>query len=103
VQGKADTSSLSYAEAPGLPRSIRWTSRGQERSARPDVQAALTVVGRRDPGRDIQPIDLARANLNGATLNGARWPEGELVPEGWRLDTGSGRLEQAGTRPAEAD
>ena len=66
------------------------------------------MVGRRDPGRDIQPIDLARANLNGATLNGAtlngaRWPEGELVPEGWRLDTGSGRLEQAGTRPAEAD
>jgi len=93
-----------------LPRSIRWTSRGQERSARPDVQAALTVVGSRDPGRDIQPIDLARANLNGATLTsagltGARWPEGEPVPEGWRLDTGSGRLEQAGTgsRPAEAD
>jgi len=93
-----------------LPQSIRWTSRGQERSTRPDVQAALTVVGRRDPDRDIQPIDLARANLNGATLTGAdltdaRWPEGELVPEGWRLDTGSGRLEQAGTgsRPAEAD
>jgi uncharacterized protein YjbI with pentapeptide repeats len=68
------------------------------------------VVGRRDPDRDIQPIDLARANLNGATLTGAdltdaRWPEGELVPEGWRLDTGSGRLEQAGTgsRQAEAD
>ena len=78
-----------------LPWSIRWTSRGQERSTRPDVQAALTVVGRRDPDRDIQPSDLARANLNGATLTGAdltdaRWPEGELVPEGWRLDTGSG-------------
>ena len=88
------------------------------------------MVGRWDPDRGIQPIDFARAtlngttltsadlaradligaklssaNLNGADLTDARWPEGELVPEGWRLDTGSGRLEQAGTgsRPAEAD
>ncbi len=78
------------------------------------------MVGRRDPDRGIQPIDPARATLTSADLTGAklssatlnsadltdaRWPEGELVPEGWRLDTGSGRLEQAGTgsRPAEAD
>ena len=93
------------------------------------------MVGCRDPDRGIQSIDLARATLNGTTLTSAdlaradlaradligaklssanlnsadltdaRWPEGELVPEGWRLDTGSGRLEQAGTgsRPAEAD
>jgi uncharacterized protein YjbI with pentapeptide repeats len=63
------------------------------------VRITLQVA---DPDRDTQPIDLARANLNGATLTGAdltdaRWPEGELVPEGWRLDAGSGRLEQAGT------
>ncbi len=31
-----------------------------------------------------------RADLARADLTGARWPEGELVPEGWRLDTGSG-------------
>ena len=95
-----------------MPRSIRWTSRGQERSTRPDVQAALTVVGHRDPDRDIQPIDLARATLNGATLTSAdltgaklssadltdadltdaRWPEGELVPEGyWLRPTGARR------------
>jgi hypothetical protein len=40
----------------------------------------------------VPDLACARANLNGATLTGtdltdARWPEGELVPEGWRLDT----------------
>jgi len=43
----------------------------QERSTRPDVQAALTVVGRRDPDRDIQSIDLTRAYLAGADLTRA--------------------------------
>jgi Pentapeptide repeats (8 copies) len=43
---------------------------------RPDVQAALTVIARRDIQRDRQPIDLteadlAHANLGGATLVGA--------------------------------
>jgi hypothetical protein len=59
----------------------------EERSTRPDNQAALTVVCRRDPRRDIRSIDLqsadlphaalegahfAGANLNGANLNGAK-------------------------------
>src|SRR5580693_6476602 len=39
------------------PPSDHPAGRGQERSTRPDVQAALIVVGRRDPHRDIQPID----------------------------------------------
>jgi hypothetical protein len=45
----------------------------QERSTRPDVQAAATVVGRRDKMRDIpgQPPDLVGANLTRADLNGA--------------------------------
>jgi hypothetical protein len=136
---------------------------------RPDVQAALTVVGRRHASRDIpgRPIDLARADLTGANLadalffranltgarlahadltgadlaaahlahadlTGARlaqadlfrakladarlaradlrgadltgadltgalvWP-GAAIPEGWQLDTDSGRLKPAGT------
>ena len=46
--------------------------RARERSLRPDVQAALTVVGRRLTERDIEPIDLARADLTGANLGGAR-------------------------------
>jgi hypothetical protein len=50
------------------PPPDRPASRGQERSTRPDVQAALTVVGRRDPRRDIQSIDLAAAELRGAIL-----------------------------------
>jgi Pentapeptide repeats (8 copies) len=40
----------------------------RERSLRPDVQAALTVAGRRLTQRDIRPVDLARADLAGANL-----------------------------------
>jgi uncharacterized protein YjbI with pentapeptide repeats len=36
--------------------------------------------------------DLTRGTLRRANLSGARWPKGAPVPEGWRLDTGSGRL-----------
>jgi uncharacterized protein YjbI with pentapeptide repeats len=54
-----------------------WTAPGPldaepERSTRPDVQAALTVVGRRDAERDIRRIDLAHADLPGAHLDHAR-------------------------------
>src|SRR5258708_3885426 len=42
--------------------------RKQERSTRPDVQAALAVVGHRDPATGIRPIDLTGANLTGANL-----------------------------------
>lgn len=34
-----------------------------------DVQAALTVAGRRNPGRDIRPMDLTHAILRGARLD----------------------------------
>jgi Pentapeptide repeats (8 copies) len=43
----------------------------QEQSVRPDVQAAVTVVGRRDQARDVQPIDLYRAKLLVAYLTHA--------------------------------
>src|SRR5216683_1752521 len=43
----------------------------QERLTRPDVQAAVTVVGRRDAKRDILSIDLTGAHLAGAHLAGA--------------------------------
>ena len=50
------------------PPSDHPASRGQEPSTRPDVQAALTVVGRRDPDRDIQWIDLTGADLAGGAV-----------------------------------
>ena len=43
----------------------------RERSPRPDVQAAMTAVGRRLAERDTGPVDLTRADLTGADLIGA--------------------------------
>jgi hypothetical protein len=43
----------------------------RQRFTRPDVEAALTVIGRRDQERDIRRIDLASANLTHADLAGA--------------------------------
>ena len=56
----------------------------QERSTRPDVQAAVTVVGRRNIKRDIQQrdmprIDLARADLTRAYLNDAYLNDASLT------------------------
>jgi uncharacterized protein YjbI with pentapeptide repeats len=42
-----------------------------ERTTRPDVQAAITVIGRRDPNRDRGQINLARVNLTGADIRKA--------------------------------
>jgi len=43
----------------------------QKRSTRPNVQAAVTVVGRREAERDKQIINLYRANLTRANLRDA--------------------------------
>jgi Pentapeptide repeats (8 copies) len=42
-----------------------------ERSPRPDLQAAITALGRRRTERDLGPVDLAGADLTGADLTGA--------------------------------
>ena len=132
---------------------FRTSGRQQERFTRPDVQAAVAVLGRREARHDIQPIrlngadltgaDLIDANLGGAdlteatlagadlgsadltrarlfrtdftradlgaatlteaTLTGAKWPAGSPVPQGWKLDTRTGRLiAAAGTDPGPA-
>jgi hypothetical protein len=87
----------------------------KERFRRRDIQAAVSMVGRREVKHDIRPIHLARAHLmganlisadlTGADLTGARWPRDAPVPAGWKLDTSSGRLEAAGTHsgPTEAN
>jgi hypothetical protein len=47
-----------------------------ERSTRPDIQAALTVIGRRDTRRDIpiRPVDLSGADLTRAVVYDAKLP-----------------------------
>jgi len=120
----------------------RWT--------RPDIQAAVSVVGHREVERDTQRIDLygailINANLNNADLRsaslrgvnltgaylydailvdadlrevtldgahlhredftrpadltGAMWSEDKPFPEGWKLRTGSDRLERRDAGP----
>jgi hypothetical protein len=84
---------------------------------RADVQAAVTVIGRRVSRNDRYRIDLSGAdlsyaslrdanlsgvnltgaNLTGAVLSGAdltaaRWPRDMAVPREWRRDPDSGRL-----------
>ena len=45
---------------------------------RPDLQSALTVVGRRDARRDIQRLDLTGADLSSANLTGANLAGAQL-------------------------
>jgi uncharacterized protein YjbI with pentapeptide repeats len=54
---------------------------------------------------DLTRADITGAIFTGAILTGAKWPEGARVPEGWNLDTSTGRLVAAssGCAPAEAD
>ena len=44
-----------------------------ERSTRPDIQAAATVIGRRDTKHDTNSIDLGWVDLTGANLRGAKF------------------------------
>ena len=58
---------------------FRTGSRPQERFTRPDVQAAVTVLGRRDARRDIQRIHLNGADLSGANLSDANLGGADLT------------------------
>jgi hypothetical protein len=54
----------------------------RERVTRPDVQAAVTVIGRRNARHDIpgrRRIDLTGADLTGADLTGALLPDADLT------------------------
>jgi hypothetical protein len=99
----------------------------QEGSTRPDIQAALAIIGRRDPQRDAVPIDLtganlteanlaeanlaeanlsranlSRANLHCANLEDARLSESDPIPEGWLRDPKTRRLSKAAPRAKDA-
>jgi Pentapeptide repeats (8 copies) len=59
-------------ERSGPPRPPPGPGRqAPEPSPRPDVQAAITALGRRRTERDLRPVDLAGADLTGADLTGA--------------------------------
>ena len=45
---------------------------------------------------DLTSADLTSADLTAAKLAGVRWPEGVPIPEGWMVDSASGRLKRAG-------
>jgi hypothetical protein len=51
---------------------------------------------------NLAGADLTGADLTGADLTGATWPADAPVPEGWKLDTGTGRLERTGSGPGPA-
>ena len=48
---------------------------------------------------DLRSITATSANLRGADLTGARWREDTQVPEGWKLDTRSGRRREPTLAP----
>jgi len=52
---------------------------------------------------DLRSADLGHACLADADLTGARWLENMPVPEGWKLDVGTGRLSPAGANPGPAE
>jgi len=54
-------------------------------------------------GANLSDTDSLGANFTGAFLLGVRWPQHRPVPEGWKLNTSSGRLEPAGTDSGQAD
>ena len=68
-----------------------------DHTTRPDVQTALTVIGRREAEHDKRPIDLAAANLTFANLVGANLAGANL------MEAVLGRAELAGADLTSAD
>ena len=81
---------------------FRTGGRQQERFTRPDVQAAVTVLGRRDARRDIQPMHLNGADLTGADLTGANLGGADLT-EATLRDADLTRADLTEATPRSAD
>ena len=81
---------------------FRTGGRQQERFTRPDVQAAVTVLGRRDAKRDMQPIHLTGADLTGADLTGANL-SGANLTEATVRDADLARANLTGATLRDAD
>jgi hypothetical protein len=57
---------------------------------------------------DLRGVNLRDARCDGADLTGAKWSKSAPLPEGWKLGTGSDRLERqvtaaSGLGPAAAN
>jgi hypothetical protein len=66
-----------------------------ERVARDSARAHLDLAiltGAILDGANLTSAMLNLADLTGADLTGVRWPNDAPVPEGWKPDTGTGRL-----------
>jgi uncharacterized protein YjbI with pentapeptide repeats len=95
---------------PDSPRTTWITWRGrfraggrpQERSTRPDIQAAVTVLGRRDAKRDTQPVRLNGADLTGADLSDVKLGGADLT-EATLRDADLTRADLAGADLRDAD
>jgi hypothetical protein len=70
--------------------------RGAHRVATKLARADLTDA-------DLTGADLTGADLTGADLTGTKWPADTPIPEGWKLDTGTGRLAAASTDSTSAE
>jgi uncharacterized protein YjbI with pentapeptide repeats len=60
------------------------------------------LPGARLPGADLRGATLSDTRFPGADLTSVKWPADTPVPEGWKLDADSGRLERADTESGAA-
>jgi uncharacterized protein YjbI with pentapeptide repeats len=73
------------------------TVRALGRQLKNDGIEMVTLTGADLTGAAIYDADLTGADLTSADLTDAKWSADRQAPEGWKLDTGSGRLSRAGT------
>jgi hypothetical protein len=71
-----------------------------ERLPRPDIQAAINVVRRRDARNDLERIDLTRADLRGANLRNAEFGGVTVRIGRFSFDLGGAILRDADLRDA---
>jgi hypothetical protein len=55
---------------------------------------SANLTGARLLSANLNGADLSAADVTNADLNGARWSPDTPVPEGWQLDTSSGRSDK---------
>jgi uncharacterized protein YjbI with pentapeptide repeats len=110
ILSDANLTAVTFAKGPGIDNTVLTRAqffRAKLINARLDhallegallIDAHLTgadLTSAKLADADLSGADLSGANLTGADLTNTRWPPDAVVPEGWRRDTGSGRLKRA--------